>query len=41
MKFYKKKCEICKKIIQGLSESNVVYNLRLHLDKHKREEESK
>ena len=29
-------CPICKKEIKGTSKSQVEYNLKLHIDKHKR-----
>ena len=34
---YSKDCPKCKKRITGYSESQVVYNLRLHLETHKGE----
>ena len=34
---YSKKCPKCNKDIKGYSKSQVEYNLKLHLDKHKRE----
>lgn len=31
---YSEKCKICNKEIKGFSESQVAYNLRLHMEKH-------
>lgn len=34
---YSKKCPKCNKDIKGFSESQVGYNLKLHIEKHERE----
>lgn len=34
---YSDKCSICKKIIKAFSESNLEYNMKLHKEKHERE----
>lgn len=31
---YSEKCKVCKKEIKGFSESALVYNMRLHREKH-------
>lgn len=33
---YSKDCPECKKAIKGFSESQVEYNLKLHLEKHRK-----
>ena len=37
IKTYSKQCPKCKKEIKGYSESQVEYNLKLHLDSHNKE----
>jgi glutaredoxin len=34
-----KRCPICKKEIRGLEEKSLNWNLKLHLEKHKKGEE--
>jgi len=31
---YSDKCPVCKQEIKGFSESNLEYNMRLHMEKH-------
>ena len=38
---YSEKCSICKKEIKAFSESNLKYNMRLHKEKHDKENETK
>lgn len=34
---YSDKCPNCNKVIKAFSESNLEYNMRLHIEKHERE----
>ena len=35
---YSDECSVCKQKIKGFSESNLEYNMRLHKEKHEKEE---
>jgi len=41
MKIYKKKCEICGRIIEGVSEKQVEYNMMIHTIKCKKQQAEK
>jgi hypothetical protein len=41
VKVYSKECSICNKEIEGYSESQVDYNMSLHHNKHKSEDNKK